>query len=54
MVTALESLRQRAPAMVIALVIKILYAAEANGWSIQDKGTLLAAIKLQLAERPTR
>ena len=38
---------------IIAQVVQILYQAQANRWPVQDKGVLLAAIKLQLAERPT-
>jgi len=37
---------------VIANVVRILYEAQANKWPVQDKGVLIAAIKLQLAERP--
>lgn len=35
---------------VIRKVVKALYDAKANKWSVQDKGALLAAIKLQLSE----
>jgi len=38
---------------VIAQVVRLLYEARANEWSIQDKGVLMAAIKLQLNERVT-
>lgn len=34
----------------IAQIIRILYDAGASKWSIQDKGTLMAAVKLQLQE----
>jgi len=33
---------------VIEQVISLLYTAGASAWSVQDKGTLLAAVKLQL------
>jgi len=36
---------------VIAAIVKLLYEVGAMGWPMQDKGALLAAIKLQLAER---
>jgi len=36
---------------VIAAIVDALYRAKANEWSVQDKGVLMAAIKLQLVER---
>ena len=36
---------------VIAQVVKLLFDEQANEWSIQDKGALLGAIKLQLMEK---
>jgi len=33
-------------------VLTKLYDAQASTWSIQDKGVLVAAIKLQLEEKP--
>lgn len=54
MVTALESLKDRAPSLVIAAVVRILFAAGASRWSVQDKGNLVAAVKLQLSERETK
>ena len=39
---------------VIQKVIKLLYDSGANGWSVQDKGALLAAVKLQLVEKPEK
>jgi len=36
----------------IAAIVKALYDVNANEWSIQDKGVLLAAIKLQLKQKP--
>jgi len=33
-------------------VLTKLYDAQAPTWSIQDKGVLVAAIKLQLEEKP--
>jgi len=35
----------------IARIVKMLYEARANRWSVQDKGVLMAAIKLQLQEK---
>lgn len=37
---------------IIAQVVSILYQAKAHAWPVQDKGVLVAAIKLQLQERP--
>ena len=37
---------------VIQEIISKLYDARAQAWSIQDKGVLVAAIKLQLEEKP--
>ena len=37
---------------VIQEIISKLYDAKAQAWSIQDKGVLVAAIKLQLEEKP--
>ena len=37
---------------VIEQVTSLLYKAKANAWSVQDKGALLAAVKLQLQESP--
>ena len=36
---------------VIQQVITLLYQAGAHRWSVQDKGVLVAAVKLQLQER---
>ncbi len=36
---------------IVAAIIALLYEAEASQWTVQDKGVLLAAIKLQLQER---
>ena len=33
-------------------ILTKLYDAKAPAWSIQDKGVLVAAIKLQLEEKP--
>ena len=35
----------------VAAIVKVLYDAGADQWSIQDKGVLLAAIKLALRKR---
>ena len=37
---------------VIQEIITKLYDARAQAWSVQDKGVLVAAIKLQLEEKP--
>jgi len=42
------------PDSVIQKVIEILHQEKAARWSIQDKGALLAAIKLQLQETEER
>jgi len=39
---------------VIQKVVEILYQEQASDWSVQDKGALLAAIKLQLQETEER
>lgn len=39
------------PDQVIAAIVKLLYDEGAMDWSIQDKGVLTAAIKLQLSEK---
>jgi len=39
------------PEQVAAKIVKMLYDERANTWSIQEKGVLMAAIKLQLQER---
>lgn len=36
---------------VTAEIVKILYEAKANKWTVQEKGVLLAAIKQQLSEK---
>lgn len=36
---------------VIQQVITLLYQAGTRRWSVQDKGVLVAAVKLQLQER---
>jgi len=41
----------KTPEEVTAQVVKLLYDEKANEWSIQNKGVLMAAIKLQLAEK---
>lgn len=38
------------PDEIIAEIVRILHDAQANGWTVQDKAALLAAIKLQLQE----
>ena len=40
------------PDEVIAEIVARLYEVKAFDWSVQDKGALLAAIKLQLQEKP--
>ena len=40
------------PDEVIAEIVARLYEVRAFDWSVQDKGALLAAVKLQLQERP--
>jgi hypothetical protein len=35
---------------IIQQIVQILYDAGADRWSVQDKGVLLGAIKLQLQE----
>ena len=39
------------PDQVIQKIVELLYQAKAMRWSIQDKGALLAAVKLQLQEK---
>ena len=41
------------PDEIIAKIVAQLYKARAFDWSVQDKGALLAAVKLQLQEKPT-
>jgi len=41
------------PDEVIAEIVARLYEVEAFNWLMQDKGALLAAVKLQLQEKPT-
>jgi hypothetical protein len=41
----------KSPAEITAQIVKLLYDSKAYVWSIQDKGILTAAIKLQLSER---
>ncbi len=36
---------------IIQRVVELLYEVKANEWRVQDKGVLLAAVKLQLRER---
>ena len=40
------------PDEVIAEIVARLYEVKAFDWSVQDKGALLAAVKLQLQEKP--
>lgn len=40
------------PDIVIASIVKLLFEENAMSWSIQDKGALTAAVKLQLSEQP--
>ena len=40
------------PNEVIAEIVARLYEVKAFNWSVQDKGVLLAAVKLQLQEKP--
>jgi hypothetical protein len=35
----------------ISEIVRTLYDRKAHTWSVQDKGVLVAAIKLQLEER---
>ena len=35
---------------IIERIVRLLYREKVNGWSVQDRGVLLAAIKLQLRE----
>ncbi len=37
---------------VVAVIVRLLYDADASAWTIQEKGELTAAVKLQLTERP--
>lgn len=37
---------------VINEILRVLYERKANTWSVQDKGVLVAAVKLQLEEQP--
>ena len=39
------------PDEVIAAIVKLLYDERAMSWPMQDKGALLAAVKLQLSEK---
>ena len=39
---------------VIAQVVSTLYHAQAHTWPVQDKGVLIAAVKLQITELPER
>ena len=39
------------PDVVIAAIVKLLFEENAMSWSIQDKGALTAAVKLQLSEK---
>jgi len=39
------------PSQVTSEIIKLLYDENAPRWSVQDKGNLVAAIKLQLETR---
>ncbi len=43
--------KKKTPEEVTAQVVKTLFDAGAPGWSVQDKGILLAAVKQQLAEK---
>ena len=40
------------PDEIIAEIVAQLYEVKAFDWSVQDKGALLAAVKLQLQEKP--
>lgn len=42
------------PDEITAQIVKLLYDAKAMAWTIQQKGVLLAAIKLQLKEKPNK
>jgi len=44
---------EQTPEQVTAKIVKALFNAGANRWAIQDKGTLVAAVKLQLTEQDT-
>ena len=35
-----------------AEIVRILYENGAHKWAVKDKGVLVAAVKLQLSERP--
>lgn len=37
---------------IIEAVLRILYDNQVNAWTVQDKGILVAAVKLQLEEKP--
>jgi hypothetical protein len=39
------------PDTVIAAIVKLLYDEGAMTWDVQDKGALVAAVKLQLSEK---
>lgn len=36
----------------ISEIVRTLYDRKAHTWSVQDKGVLVAAVKLQLEEKP--
>ena len=40
------------PEQVTARIVRELYNAGANAWTMQQKGVLMGAIKLQLIEQP--
>jgi len=44
----------KTPAEVTEKIIKLLYDEDAPKWSVQDKGVLVAAVKLQLERRQGR
>lgn len=41
----------KTPQELTAEIVRMLYENGAPDWSIQDKGVLVAAVKLQLSER---
>ena len=42
------------PEQVTAEIVRKLYEAKANKWTVQQKGVLVGAIKLALMEKATR
>ena len=44
----------KTPTELIEEIVRLLFENRAYDWSIEDKGVLVAAIKLQLAEKQER